>query len=585
MQNKPQGIIHGTKTEKSRRLFYIIMSLSFIIQPFLRPHIPSTHAASCPDLKVIFARGSGGERYNNNEYRSFKESMDQKLKTSTLSYEFDDLDYPAISVGISDGHLGTMLGAYIGGGDSYEFGESVKEGTRRLQKIINSSACPNTKYVVAGYSQGALVVLNGLAEISPDKIIYAATFGDPKIFLPEGAGLLPAACRGDNLSEYRAYVPDCRAYKGLLGGREPYVATGFQGKVGTWCNKADIFCSSHFSIENHTHYVEDGLFEDASRLIFNKIATEFDFKNQYSSPHDTAILIDSTGSMRKLIDEYKAEALRLAEKTLNTGGRVALYDYRDLNDPYQPVERCNFSTCNVETFKAGLDQISDEGGGDANESLLSASLHVMKSLDWQLGSTKSLVILTDAGYHSPDRDGTTFYDVKTLSKQIDPVNFYIITTPKKVSEYQSLAEATDGAVASSVDDLGLLTDSIIERFDSLPRVEEDLTDSGGTLFHLDAASGTILPDHSVKVSFTSDAPYALVALNDVLLGMTDRNDFTITGLDLGRDNTLILVPFDGDVRGDPVTVELSSGYSSSLNSQPNNMATPIIPKAPNTGRR
>ncbi len=585
MQKRFKGVIHKAKIEKSRRLFYVIMLLSFIVQPFLKPQISSTYAASCPDLKVVFARGSGGERYNNSEYQSFKESMDQKLKTTTLSYEFDDLDYPAVSVGISDGHLGTMLGAYIGGGDSYEFGDSVKEGTRRLQKIINSNACPNTKYVVAGYSQGALVVLNSLTEINPDKIIYAATFGDPKIFLPEGAGLLPAACRGDSLSEYRAYVPDCRAFKGLLGGREPYVESGFQGKVGTWCNKGDIFCSSYFSIENHTHYVEDGLFEDASRLIFSKIAAEFDFKSQYSSPHDTAILIDSTSSMRKLIDEYKAEALRLAEKTLNTGGRVALYDYRDLNDPYQPVERCNFTTCNVETFRAGLDQIVVEGGGDANESLLSASFHVMKSLDWQLGSTKSLVILTDAGYHSPDRDGTTFYDVKTLSKQIDPVNFYIITLPKKVAEYQSLAEATDGAVASSVDDLGLLTDSIIERFDSLPRVEEDPTDSGGVSFHLDAASSTVLPDHSVKVNFTSDAPYTLVVLNDVLLGMTDRTDFTITGLDLDRDNTLILVPFDGNMRGDPVTVKLSTGHSGSLSPQLNSLTAPMIPKAPNTGRR
>ncbi|MBO4812608.1 cutinase family protein [Candidatus Saccharibacteria bacterium] len=581
-----QNAIHAPLPVRARKICYTIILLAFIFLFFLKPAATPTYAASsCPDLKIIFARGSGGERYNNGEYQAFESSLEAKLSTSSLSYAFDDLDYPAVSVGIGDGHFGTMLGAYISGGDSYEFGESVKEGTKKLHKIINSSTCPNTKYVIAGYSQGALVVLKDLAEINPDKLIYAATFGDPKIYLPEGAGLLPAACRGDNLSEYRAYVPDCRAYKGLLGGRDPYVASGFQGKIGAWCNKADIFCSSHFSIEAHTHYVEDGLYEDASRLIFSKIAAEFGFKNQYTSPHDTAILIDSTGSMRDLIDEYKAEALRLAEKTINSGGRVALYDYRDLKDPYQPVERCSFKTCDMETFKAGLDQIQVDGGGDTKESLLSASLHVMKSLDWQLGSTKSLVILTDAGYHSPDCDGTTFYDVKTLSKQIDPVNFYIITTPKNLSSYQSLADATDGAVISSVDDLSLLTDNIIKRFDSLPRVEEDLTDPGETALHLEITNSTILPDNSIRVGFVSDAPYTLVVLNDVLLGMADRADFTITGLDLNRDNNLILVPFDGTMRGDSVSVELNTGYGGTTSPESSYVVTPVAPKAPNTGRR
>ena len=282
-------VIHIPLPSKARKIFYIIILLAFLLLLFLRPATPATYAASsCPDLKVIFARGSGAERYMSREYQAFKNSMEEKLKTSSLTYEVDDLSYPAVSVGVSDGHLGTMLGAFISGGSSYDFGDSVRNGTAKLHELINSSSCKNTKFVLAGYSQGALVVLNDLEEVDPSRIVYIATFGDPKIFLPEGKGLLPAACRGDNLSDYRAYVPDCRAYKGLLGAREPYAAAGFQGKVGTWCNKADIMCSAHYSISDHTHYVEDGLYEDASRLIFSKIASVFGFKNQYTSPHDTS---------------------------------------------------------------------------------------------------------------------------------------------------------------------------------------------------------------------------------------------------------------------------------------------------------
>lgn len=522
--------------------------------------------------------------------------MEEKLQTSKLSYEFDDLDYSAVSIGIGDGHLGTLLGAFFSGGDSYDFGESVKEGTAKLHDILSSSTCPNTKYAIAGYSQGALVVLNSLERVNPDKIIYAATFGDPKIFLPEGEGLVPAACRGDNLSEYRIYVPDCRAYKGILGAREPYVAPDLKGKIGTWCNKADLLCSAHYNIVDHTHYAEDGLYEDASRIIFSKIAAEFGFKNQYTSPHDTAILIDSTGSMDSLISEYKSEALRLAEKTLAAGGRVALYDYRDLDDPYQPVERCNFETCNMDTFKAGLNQIQTSGGGDTDESLLSASLHVMKSLKWKLGSTKSLVVLTDAGYHSPDLDGTTFYDVKTLSKKIDPVNFYIITTPENITGYQSLAEATDGAVVSSIDDLSLLTDNIMTRSDSLPRVEETPDGSELNQFHLEITSSELVQDGSAKVSFTTDAPYTIVILNDAILGTTDQTDFTITNLDLSKNNSLALIPSNKDTRGEPVAVDLTTelGNLSVARSTVSPLATgpavgsqviAPVPRAPDTGKR
>lgn len=548
-------------------------------------------AVGCPDVKIIFARGSGAPVNNNADYQTFKSALEAKLKTSSLSYEFADLDYPAVGVGLDN--LDVTLGAYVGGGDAYEFGESVKQGIKNLTREVNSAACKNTKYVVAGYSQGALVVSGGLEKLNPNKLIYAATFGDPKIYLPEGAGAIPPACRGTNLSDYRIYVPDCRAYKGLLGAKNPYTTAAYQGKVGTWCNKRDIFCSSHFSITSHTSYEKDGLYEDASRLIFSKIATTFNFKNQYTSPHDTAILIDSTGSMGSLINKYKAEALRLAEKTLNSGGRVALYDYRDLNDPYNPVERCNFETCTLESFRAGLNDITIDGGGDDNESLLSASFHVMKTLKWKLGSTKSLVILTDAGYHSPDHDGTTFYDVKKLSKEIDPVNFYIITKEEKLDSYHELAAATDGAVASTVDDLSLLTDTIIERYDSLPRVEEEFEGEGynEALPELTVQQVEKTND-GVKISFNNSGEAAVVILNDAILGTTRGNEITLTNLRQDVDNKVTLVPLSDAWRGEGVEVTLTEGHGGEVSTTDTPSTSdvvdetlPKIPKAPNTGKR
>lgn len=553
----------------------LLLAVLIVGAYFLAPaeYISNTVAVSCPDLKIIFARGSGGERWVDKNYLTFKSEIDSKLKLTNLKYEFEDLDYPAIGVGDPL----TLLTTFVSGGEAYEFGESVSVGVKNLISGT-SGACSNTKYILAGYSQGAMVVSKAINYINPNKIIYAATFGDPKIYLPEGFGLVPSACSGKNLSNYRIYVPDCRVYEGMLGGYRPYQPEGYVDKLGTWCNKNDIFCSTHFSVNAHTSYVSDGLYTDASKLIFDKICKSFGILNTFVSLHDTAILIDSTSSMENYLHDYKREALNLAEKTLNSGGRVALYDYRDLGDPYNINEHCGFDSCTLESFKAGLDAITLGGGGESiEESLLSASFNVMKKLSWKFGSTKSVVVFTDAGYHNPDIDGVTFADVVNLSKKIDPVNFYVVTTKLNKNFYKTLAEATDGAVTTLVDGVSGMTDNIMARYDSLPRVEDfDVSDE-----ILPAISNVLVDKNTV--SFKNTGALALVILNDAVLGVTEENNITINGLDSNVENRLRLVPLGENTRGMGVEVELNAEMGNlDLNIEP---TATIIPKAPNAGRR
>lgn len=534
----------------------------------------TVEAESCPDLKIIFVRGSGGERWNDSNYLEFKERISEKLPSTGVSYEFLDLDYPAIGVGIDS--LGITLRAFFGAGEAYEFGDSVNTGVRELTKIINTS-CTRTKYVIGGYSQGAMVISKALSELNADKIIYAATFGDPKIYLPEGLGPVPAACSGKNLSNYRAYVPDCHAYVGMLGSYRPYQPAAFIDKLGTWCNTYDFFCSSYLSVSSHTSYVADNLYEDASRVIASKVAAAFGVENEYSSPHDTAILIDSTGSMGWMINEFRAEALRLANETFAIGGRVALYDYRDLGDPYEPVARCAFETCTAESFETVLDSITLDGGGDAPESMLSASIKVMNELSWRLGATKSLVVLTDATFLSPDRDGTTMQDVIDLSRRIDPVNIYIITeatVAERYPEITELANATDGAVITDFGNLNLLTDQIMERYDTLPRVDLTLEDAAEELPVIEITQ--VVEDGAmVSVEFKNTGNSALVVLNDAILGMTDSASIEIGGLDRSIVNELALVPINNTRRGERAVVEIPANIKTVTET------TPL--KAPDTG--
>lgn len=569
---------------KIRYLMVVLAVVSLATPRFV------ARAADCPDVRVVFARGSGGEQAGEANYFAFRDALRSKLATTALSYDFINLTYPAVGVGADN--IWVTLGALFGGGEAYTFGRSVATGSQNLINMVNSDACPHTKYVIGGYSQGAIVISKSLPSLNSDRVLYAATFGDPKLYLPEGKGPYPDACRNQNLSDYRRYVPDCQTYQGLLGGYQPYEPAAYAGKLGTWCNKHDFFCSPFRNMSKHTSYVADNLYEDASRVIFAKINQYFELGSKVSSPHDTAIVIDSTGSMHNLIDRYKSEALRLARETLDAGGRVALYDYRDLKDPYEPVERCNFLTCDYANFEQGLADIELGGGGDNNESLLSAAYHIMDKLEWKFGSTKSLVVLTDSGFHSPDRDRVTFDQVVALSRQIDPVNFYIITTPQVKGYYTKLAAQTDGQVVTNLDELSLLTDHILSRYDSLPRVEESAPVS---LPHLEITEQVKLSDTSSRIRFETDGTETLVVLNDMILGITRVNEITITDLDPGLANNLTLVPLTAELRGEAVSALLNNGSDYAAveypAEDPASESTIIstsdllnLPKAPNTGK-
>ena len=130
-----------------------------------------------------------------------------------------------------------------------------------------------------------------------------------------------------------------------------------------------------------------------------------------------------------------------------------------------------------------------------------------------------------------------------------------------------LASATDGKVVTNFDELELLTDYIMERYDSLPRVEETLELIERPVLTIDKVS-------DVGVDFTSNGARTIVILNGAVLGITNEKSITLTGFNSARENELTLVPINDDVRGDAVTVKLSTSTGN----------IDFIPKVPNTGK-
>ena len=234
-------------------------------------------AASCVDIEFVFARGSGAAYQQSDEWQAFRRVMTKMAdRISMTSYRFVDVDYPAVAVSSP----GVAVGAYISAGKYYQFGRSVSAGVSWLQNYYNRtmSACPITRWVLAGYSQGAMVVANAVRGFRPDRVIYVGLIGDPQTYLPEGRGLLPDACLGRNYSGYRVYVPTCRTYKGSLGARNPYQYGDLVGKYGLWCARDDYICGSSSSLlknAGHTQYISLGSYAQLSYLVQQKLTTSY----------------------------------------------------------------------------------------------------------------------------------------------------------------------------------------------------------------------------------------------------------------------------------------------------------------------
>ncbi len=461
---------------------------------------------ACKDVRVVFNDGSGAKiDGTNNDYLDFKEAMTGVLDRTELSYGFYELgsqiqgayQYPAAAIGLeSVAALTTTIGAKFSAGKSYSYGESYKQGIGELKTYLKRTLneCPKTKFVLAGFSQGAGILSMGMSDLKEfkDSIIYIATFGDAKLYLPEGSGLFPAACRGESFSDYRVYVPDCEVLNGILDGQVPYVTEGFEGKVGVWCNHFDMICTSrinwlnlnesmdpHGSYGNSRYAIRTYYF--AAETIYEKILGAFGMEKpkeeEKRTVHNLAILIDTTGSMKNLIQSYKKEALRLSESVLSSdGGKVAIYEYRDSKeDNFQPILHCDFETCTIEKIEEILDSLEVEGGSEDPESLLSTSLQAMNELQWEQGATKSIVALTDAGYHETEFVGGKkigLQEVKLRSLEIDPVNIYTITPEEIMPLYLELTSETGGKSFSATGELNFSTDYIISRPDVKLEYEE-----------------------------------------------------------------------------------------------------------------
>ncbi len=202
----------------------------------LAPAIPLA-SAQCPDVQVVFARGTGEPPGLGATGQAFADNL--RSRVGGKSFDVYPVNYPASN----DWSTGL---------------DGIRDAGFHVEDMART--CPHTKMVLGGYSQGAAVMGFVTSAAVPDGVDPATV---PKPMDPAVA---------DHVSSVVLFgMPNVRAMNFL---NEPPVAIGpmYQPKTIKVCAPEDPVCSDGMNFAAHDTYASDGQMIDkgaafaASRL-------------------------------------------------------------------------------------------------------------------------------------------------------------------------------------------------------------------------------------------------------------------------------------------------------------------------------
>ncbi len=212
----------------SRLLGSVTLAASGLGAAIVSPSaLPSGFAQPCPDVEVVFARGTGEPPGVGPTGQAFVDSV--RARTGGKSVEVYPVNYPATnewSTGI----------------------DGIRDASAHV--VSEAASCPQTKMVLGGFSQGAAVMGFVTSAAVPDGVDPATV---PKPLAPEVADHVAAVVLFG--------TPNVRAMN-FLG--EPPIAIGptYQAKTIKVCAPEDPVCSDGVNFAAHDTYADDATFVD-----------------------------------------------------------------------------------------------------------------------------------------------------------------------------------------------------------------------------------------------------------------------------------------------------------------------------------
>jgi Mg-chelatase subunit ChlD len=516
-----------------RRPLLLVGALALALGWLALPGTAHADNPRCSDLTIIFARGAGQNPIDKSEQQShFFSAVRQhtpdgisigeirlgadpvtvKLGNKTKSYQ-----YPARGA-ISSNLVPTPTWSWFPVQNLYS--RSVEEGVLELRAILSQrgSSCPNERWIIGGYSQGAQVVGNAVSQIDQslrDRVAFLALFGDPLFKDEENNG-----CRTNTLAWWVRDDAEC-GNGGIIAhragrDRSPYLPADLKGRAGSWCTHNDGVCArgtwTGTATTHLTHYQENGGAIDQAGLEAAQVyhLTRPDLgplKGLKESVNgaDVMIVFDTTGSMADEIDSARQAASQISSQVLAANGEIGLVQFRDF-----PDEDSDFVakletplTTDAAAFQAALDRLSAGGGGDTPEATYSGIMTAYDQAGWHLGATKIIVVITDAPSKDPEpNSGYTLADITRRSLEIDPVAISSIDPcgcdSQTTDSLAKLASATGGAALTSGSDISGTFTKVLERASTRPVIRFAPTHRasvGQTIAF--SAEGTFDPDSTI----------------------------------------------------------------------------------------
>ncbi len=188
-------------------------------------------AGSCPDIQVVFARGTAEPSGPGRVGQAFVDSL--RSLTNGKSVAVYAVDYPA----------------------SYDFLRAV-DCANDARQFVESTAfsCPQTKVVLGGFSQGAAVI--DLITV-PGQATFG--FGDPLL---------------NDVADHVAAVAVFGNPSNRIGGPLTAISPLFGYKAIDLCNGADPVCSHGNDVAAHRVYVESGMATEAAQFVVHRLTAD-----------------------------------------------------------------------------------------------------------------------------------------------------------------------------------------------------------------------------------------------------------------------------------------------------------------------
>jgi len=197
---------------------------------------PSASAQPCPDVEVVFARGTTEDPGVGPTGQAFVDSLRSRIGARSMGVY--PVDYPATT----------------------DFPKAL-DGVRDASAHVEATArnCPDTNVVLGGFSQGAAVAGFVTANVIPD----GAPDGAPNPMPPDIA---------DHIAAVALFGTPNDRFMRTIGQPDVTVGPMYAAKTIDLCVPDDFVCSNGRDFNAHMQYVDSGMVDQAATYAAARVA-------------------------------------------------------------------------------------------------------------------------------------------------------------------------------------------------------------------------------------------------------------------------------------------------------------------------